>query len=189
MKASQPDRPIICIFGSYAPTDGQVLYQLAYEIGHALAAAGYCVANGGYDGTMEASHRGAKDAGGCTVGITCSIFGDYRGVKLKANRYCDREIHHEDVMSRIDAMMRMSAAYVFLEGGTGTLSELGVVWEYVAKGLIDPRPIFVVGEFWRPMVQRLIAVRPKSGRHIHLVETPEEIVSRLAELAPVQSAP
>ena len=45
-------------------------------------------------------------------------------------------------MQRIDKMMQMSAGYVFLEGGTGTLSELGLVWEYVAKGLIDPRPIF-----------------------------------------------
>src|SRR6185436_15705257 len=151
MKSNRNGQPVICIFGSYSPKSGEALYRTAYDIGHALAKAGYCVANGGYDGTMEASHRGAKEAGGCTVGITCSIFGGYRETPLKANRYCDEEIHYDNVMHRIDKMMQMSAGYVFLEGGTGTLSELGLVWEYVAKGLIEPRPIFIVGDFWRPM--------------------------------------
>jgi uncharacterized protein (TIGR00730 family) len=178
-------QPVICIFGSYSPKAPDPLYQLAYDIGHALAKAGYCIANGGYDGTMEASHRGAKDAGGCTVGITCSIFGGYREVALKANAWCDQEIHYDNVMQRIDAMMRMSAGYVFLEGGTGTLSELGLVWEYVAKGLIEPRPIFIVGDFWRPMVERLIAARPKSGELVHLVHSAEQVVAHLAVAVPV----
>jgi hypothetical protein len=185
MKAEANGVPVVCLFGSYAPKPGEALYQTAYDIGHALATAGYCVANGGYDGTMEASHRGAKDAGGCTVGITCSIFGGYRETPLKANAYCDREIHFDNVMQRIDRMMQMSAAYIFLEGGTGTLSELGLTWEYVAKGLIKPRPIFIVGDFWRPMAQRLITARPKSGKHVHLVETASEIVAVLRKKAPV----
>src|ERR1043165_3037345 len=89
-------RNTVCLFGSYTPKHGERLYQVAYEIGHALAKAGYVVANGGYDGTMEASHRGAKEAGGRTIGITCSIFGDYRGVRLQANRFCDQETHYDN---------------------------------------------------------------------------------------------
>src|SRR5205823_177498 len=130
---------------------------------------------------MEASHRGAREAGGCTLGITCSIFGDYRGMPLTANAWCDREVHYDNVMQRIDAMIQMSAVYIFLEGGTGTLSELGLAWEYVAKGLIEPRPIFIVGEFWRPLAERLIAARPKSGRHVHLVDTAEQIIAVLQQ--------
>ena len=49
------DRPIICIFGSYSPKPGEPLYEQAYQIGHELAKAGFVVANGGYDGIMEAS--------------------------------------------------------------------------------------------------------------------------------------
>lgn len=180
---SEIDRPIVCIFGSYAPQSGESLYQTAYDIGGALARAGYVVANGGYDGTMEASHRGAKDAGGATIGVTCSIFGDYRGAPLRANAFCDREIHCDQVVERIDRMMRLSRAYIFLEGGTGTLSELGFVWEFVAKGLIEPRPIFIVGDFWRPMAERLIAARPKSGRHVHLVDTADQIITVLGPAA------
>jgi len=170
------NRPIICLFGSYSPQPGEPLYEQAYAIGHALARSGYVVCNGGYDGTMEASHKGAKEAGGSTIGVTCAVFSDYRGKPLKANRYVDREIHIDNVLQRIDSMMRMSAGYVVLEGGTGTLSELGIVWEYVAKRLIDPRPIFFMGDFWRPLVDRVLAVRPKSGSHVHCVREAHEIV-------------
>jgi len=179
MKSSPNGRPIISIFGSYAPQPGEALYQQAYAVGHALGTAGYVVCNGGYDGTMEASCKGAKEAGGATIGVTCEVFNDYRGQRLRANRYVDDERCHEHILPRIEHMLRISAGYVFLEGGTGTFSELGIVWEFVAKRLIDPRPIFIFGEFWLPMVERLIAARPKSGRHLHRVQTPEQIVEIL----------
>ncbi|GMU20995.1 MAG: hypothetical protein AMXMBFR13_10910 [Phycisphaerae bacterium] len=183
MEAHSPNgRPIISIFGSYSPRPGEPLYDQAYAVGHALARSGYVVCNGGYDGTMEASAKGARDAGGQTIGVTCAVFSDYRGMPLKANRWIDREILHDNVFSRIDCMMRMSAGYVVLEGGTGTLVELGVVWEYVCKGLIEPRPIFVVGDFWCPVVERIRGVRPKSCQHVYCVESSEAIVSRLSEL-------
>ena len=168
--------PVICIFGSSSRRPGGPLYEQAYAIGHALAEAGYVVANGGYGGIMAASAKGAKDAGGSTIGITCTIFRTARGQPLKPNRYIDREIPRDDPLSRIDRMIRMSAGYVVLEGGTGTLSEFGLIWEYVAKGLIAPRPIFVVGDFWKPVVDRILAARPRHGRNVHCVQTAEQIV-------------
>jgi predicted Rossmann-fold nucleotide-binding protein len=71
----------------------------------------------------------------------------------------------------------MSAGYVVLEGGTGTLTELAIVWEHVCKNLISPRPVFVVGEFWKPTVELLVAARPKCGLHVHQVTSPNEIVA------------
>jgi uncharacterized protein (TIGR00730 family) len=177
MGESPGNRPVICIFGSYSPKRGDPLYEQAYAIGQALAEAGYVVANGGYDGTMEASARGAKDAGGHTIGVTCSVFSDYRGKPLKANRHIDREIPCDDLFTRINRMMRISAGYVFLRGGTGTLSELGLVWEHVAKGLINPRPIFIVGDFWAAVANGIVSDRPRHGQYIHRVDTPEEIVA------------
>lgn len=178
-------RPIVCIFGSYSPKPGEPLYEQAYAIGHALAKAGFVVANGGYDGIMEASAKGAKDAGGSTIGVTCDIFSDYRGRPLKANRYIDREISHKTVLGRIEQMIKMSAGYVILEGGTGTLSEFGIVWEYVAKKLIRPRPIFIVGDFWKPTVERVTAARPSHGKHVYCVNTPEEIIAIAKAAIPI----
>ncbi len=182
MSASRNGQPIVCIFGSYNTAPGDHLYEQAYAIGRSLAQAGFVVANGGYDGIMEASAKGAKDAGGSTIGVTCAIFSGYRGRPLKANRYIDREIRHDNPLSRIDEMMRMSAGYVVLKGGTGTLSELGLIWEYVAKKLIRPRPIFVVGDFWLPLVDRVLSVRPQHGKHIHRVQTAEQIVAAAKRL-------
>lgn len=182
-------QPVVCLFGSYSPKPGEPVWELAYQIGRELAAVGYVVANGGYDGIMAASAKGAKDAGGRTIGVTCSIFSPYRGQGLSANPYIDREIHCDNVLDRIMTMIRLSAGYVVLPGGTGTLSEFGLVWEYVSKGLIDSRPIFVVGDFWRPMVERMIADRPKSGRPIYLVDAPAQLVELARQLVPVQPAP
>ena len=168
--------PVSSIFGSYSPKPGEPLYEQAYKIGRALGAAGYVVCNGGYDGTMEASAKGAKAAGGTTIGVTCRIFSDYRGIPLQANRWIDREICSDNIFNRIDMMMRLSAGFVVLEGGTGTLTEFGIVWEYVCKGLMPARPIMVVGDFWRPLVERIRSVRAKSCKHVYCVNGPEEIV-------------
>ena len=173
---SSDQPPVACLFGSYAPKPGEPLYELAYHIGHALAGAGYVVANGGYGGIMRASAKGAKDAGGSTIGVTCSLFTDSRGHALKPNHYIDREILHVDLQARIEEMIQMASAFGVLEGGTGTLSEFGTAWEYVAKGVIDPKPIFIVGPFWQPTVNAILAVRPHHGQHLHCVESTEEIV-------------
>lgn len=167
---------IVTVFGSYSPKPGEPLYELAYTVGRELAAAGYVVCNGGYDGTMEASCKGAKDAGGRTIGVTCDIFSDYRGVPLRANKYVDEEIAHKDLMTRIQAMMDLGRAYVVLEGGTGTLTEFAIVWEYVCKGLLDRRPIVAVGEFWTPVVETIRRTRPKSAAFVRIAPTAAEVV-------------
>jgi uncharacterized protein (TIGR00725 family) len=167
---------IICIFGSYSIKPGETLYELAYDVGYSLAHAGYVVANGGYQGIMEASAKGAKDAGGMTIGVTCSVFEKTKEGAVHVNPYIDKQIHHHHILQRIKEMMTMSSGYVVLEGGTGTLSEFGLVWEYISKRLISPRPIFVVGDFWRPIIERILANRPHHGQHLHLVTTAQEIV-------------
>lgn len=168
---------VVTIFGSYSPKPGDSLYELAFRVGHGLAKAGCVVCNGGYDGTMEASCRGAKEAGGRTIGVTCSVFNNYRGKALRANRYVDEEIRHTSIFSRIQEMMRLGDAFVVFEGGTGTLSELAIVWEFVCKGLIDPRPIIVVGDFWSPLVERIGRVRPKHAACIVVAHDANDVVA------------
>jgi uncharacterized protein (TIGR00730 family) len=181
------DRPVICIFGSYEPQPGESLYEMAYKIGRGLAEAGYDICNGGYNGTMEASARGARDGGGSTVGVTCSIFSDPQGRPLEVNRYIDKEISSDNVLDRIRTMMEISDGFVVLPGGTGTLSELAIVWEFVAKKMLEARPIFIVGEFWKPTVEAVAAARPKHGHHVHCVRSAEEIVPLASQEVPLRS--
>jgi len=168
---------VVTIFGSYAPGPEHPLYQLAYRIGYKLAEAGYAVCNGGYGGIMLASCKGAKDAGGRTIGVTCPSVFQSRWGPMRANEYVDEEIPAPDVLSRIEQMLRLGGGYVVLEGGTGTLSELGVVWEFVNKGFVPDRPICVVGSFWWPTIERITAARPGTGACIHMVEDPEQVVA------------
>ena len=175
------DRPVICVFGSYSPKPGEPLWESAWALGQALAAAGYTVANGGYDGTMLASAQGAKAAGGATIGVTCEVFNNYRGERMQANAYIDREIGAEDLLCRIRTMMDLADGYVAMDGGTGTLLELACVWEFVCKGLTRPRPIIAYGEFWRPLVERIACVRPKHAACIHLADSPAGVVEILAQ--------
>jgi len=181
-------RKVVTLFGTYSTRPGEPLYEKAYRIGYDLASAGFVVCNGGYDGTMEAACKGAKDAGGRTIGVTCDVFSDYRGTPLKANPYVDQEIRCTNVFSRIEEMMRLGNAYVVLEGGTGTLTELAIVWEFVCKGLIDRRPIVLVGDFWMPVVECVARARAKSAAYVTMARRPEAVVSTILAANPATSA-
>ncbi len=171
----------VAIFGGYGASEGESAYTYARDIGRGLAEAGIELLNGGYDGTMRASSQGAKDAGGTTIGVTCPAdLSSARG-PMKPNKFIDLELPAPDILSRINAMMRLSGGYVFLDGGTGTLSELGVIWEFVAKGFIPPRPIVLAGATWDDLHTRLGDYRAGCTKHVHRADTPEKVVAILSE--------
>ena len=64
----------ITIFGTGRAKLGGTAYTLAYSTGKLLAHAGFTIANGGYGGTMLAAAKGAAEAGGNIIGVTCSAF-------------------------------------------------------------------------------------------------------------------
>ena len=176
-------RKTVGIFGSYAARPDEPLYREAYALGRALGSAGFTVLNGGYDGVMRASSQGAKQAGACTIGVTCPTVLKKRGTLLLPNEFLD-EIHEAPTMlTRIEAMMRACGAYVFFEGGTGTLSELGVIWEYVNKGFIRARPVVLVGDYWADLVTRIARGRPGADEHVFPVRSADDVVPVIAERA------
>jgi uncharacterized protein (TIGR00730 family) len=140
----------ITVFGSSRPRPSDPDYELAYALGSELARAGFTVCNGGYAGIMEASARGAKEAGGSTVGVTFTELGP-----RTPNRWIDRTVPETTLISRMMRLIELGDAYVVLKGGTGTLLELAAVWEHINKGLLDERPIVIVGSFWTEVVNTL----------------------------------
>ena len=64
-------KKIITIFGTSRARPGDSTFTLAYETGALLAKAGFTVANGGYGGTMLAAAKGAAEARGEIIGVTC----------------------------------------------------------------------------------------------------------------------
>lgn len=170
---------VVTVFGSARPAPGEPDYVLAYEVGAALADAGFVVCNGGYAGTMEASARGAKDGGGRTIGVVTDEF-----PIRKANLWIDTVVTAETMVARMLELVRRGDAYVVLKGGTGTLLELAAVWEFMNKNIAPPKPIVVVGDFWEGVVrtvrEQLAAEgRDAASRYVTIVGGAEECVERL----------
>jgi uncharacterized protein (TIGR00730 family) len=162
---------IITIFGTGRANSGDSAYALAYETGRLLAEADFLIANGGYGGTMTAAAKGAAEAGGQVVGVTCSAFKANR-----ANEYISREIVTSSLEERLDTLIELGQGYVVLPGGTGTLLELAKVWELKNKGFLQQgRPIILAGVFWEPLVELIEADDPESVRHLHVADGPEQV--------------
>lgn len=138
----------ITIFGSSQAKAGEADYEQARGLGCALAKAGYTICNGGYGGIMEASARGAKEGGGKTIGITTEEFGG------PPNRWIDEEIRVKKWGERLFKLIETGNAYVVLDGGTGTLVELFVVWEMSNKKFIQ-KPVVILGNRSQDLVDRV----------------------------------
>jgi uncharacterized protein (TIGR00725 family) len=143
-----------------------------------LAQAGFAIANGGYGGTMLAASKGATEAGGEVIGVTCSAFGS-----SKANEYTTREVVTHSLDERLEKLVELGRAYVVLPGGTGTLLELAKVWELKNKGFSEAdRPIILIGGFWTSLVDLVATDDPDSSRYVELVDDPKRIVEMIGDL-------
>lgn len=166
----------ITIFGTAKAKFGGATYTLAYETGKLLAQAGFTIANGGYGGTMLAAAKGAAEAGGKIIGVTCSAFAQ------TPNEYISREIVTDSLDERLDTLIKLGQAYVVLPGGTGTLLELAKVWELKNKGFIEAdKPIILVGRFWKLLVDLIAADDPDSSRYIEQADGPRQLVELIID--------
>ncbi len=168
---------IVAIFGTGRVKQSDSAYTLAYETGRILAQAGFTIVNGGYGGTMEAAAKGAAEAGGKIIGVTCSAF-----KSSTANKYVTDTIISSSLDERLDTLIRLGQAYVVLPGGTGTLLELAKIWELKNKGFLEMnKMIILIGGFWRPLVDLIATDEPDSGKYIKLADSPEQAVKLIVK--------
>ena len=144
----------VTIFGSSLPEEGSPAYMDALRLGRLCAESGFTVCNGGYAGLMEASARGAHEAGGFTVGVTCDVW------PLQANRWIAEEVRTHSYPERLMTLVERGDAYLVLPGGTGTLVELALSWELMNKSILAStvggrRPLLVWAPYWRPVIECL----------------------------------
>jgi uncharacterized protein (TIGR00730 family) len=145
---------IVTVFGSARLHPGDPHYVQAQELGAALAAKGFVVCSGGYGGVMEAVSRGAKEAGGQTLGVTSKFF------RAHPNRWVDEVVSVKTWQDRLFELIRRGHGYVTCPGGTGTLVELAVVWEMLNKGAMKKKPLVALGDFWQPVIECMREAEP-----------------------------
>ncbi len=136
--------PCVTVFGSARFPERHPHYELARELGRALANAGYAVMTGGGPGIMEAANRGAKEGGGLSLG--CSIKLPF---EQKTNPYVDKFIEFEHFFVRKVMLVKYSTAFVVMPGGFGTLDEAFEVITLAQTGKLERFPVVgMVKDFW-----------------------------------------
>jgi uncharacterized protein (TIGR00730 family) len=135
--------PIITIFGSSSCKEESELYNMANKVGKILAMKGYTTASGGYTCIMDAISKGTVENNGKSIGITTDEI-----TMVKASKYLTEEFREKSLMSRLELMINIAEAFVFLPGSTGTLTELALVWDKQKLGLIPIRPSYLIGKTW-----------------------------------------
>jgi uncharacterized protein (TIGR00730 family) len=166
-------RPLIAVFGSSAVREGDDVYRLARDLGHALASAGADVMTGGYSGTMEACSRGAHEAGGHVIGVTVELF-EARG---PMNPWVIERVHTATLYERLRHLVERASGFVTLPGSIGTLTELFLVWTMLSVAGRTHAPLVVVGEPWPQLLDALRhphLVVPQLFDHVLVAATPEE---------------
>jgi uncharacterized protein (TIGR00730 family) len=137
--------PCVTVFGSARFRDGHRYYEMAQELGGALAEAGYAVLTGGGPGIMEAVNRGAKEAGGLSLGCNVEL-----PREQEHNAYLDRFFEFEYFFVRKVMLVKYSQAFVVLPGGLGTLDEVFETATLMQTGKIEAFPIVAMGlDFWK----------------------------------------
>jgi uncharacterized protein (TIGR00730 family) len=143
--------PCVTVFGSARYGESHPYYALGREVGAAIAELGLTVMTGGGPGIMEAANRGAREAGGRSVG--CNIELEH---EQEPNRYLDRRVTCRYFFVRKVLLFKYSCAFVALPGGLGTLDELSEALTLIQTGKIAGFPVILVGrDYWQPFADLL----------------------------------
>lgn len=140
--------PCVTVFGSARFRHGHRYYELSRRVGAALSTRGFTVMTGGGPGVMEGANRGAREAGGRSIGCNI-VLPEEQG----ANPYCDRVITFNYFFVRKVILVKYSYAFVCLPGGFGTMDEIFETATLIQTGKIHRFPIVLMGmEYWRPLI-------------------------------------
>jgi uncharacterized protein (TIGR00725 family) len=167
----------VSVFGGATAHPEETRYQDAQRLGGLLAQRGHTVLTGGYMGTMEAASRGAAEAGGHVIGVTCAEIERWRNAQ--ANPWVKEEWKVETLTDRLTLLIERCDAALALPGGPGTLAEIALLWNRMIVASLPVRPLILIGAGWQATFDALIQ---SQGPYIH------EPQRRLLTFAPTVEA-
>ena len=176
---------IVTIFGGSKCNEASHEYQQAMEIGARLAEAGFTICTGGYLGVMEAASRGAREKGGRVFGIVMNQF------KSEPNRYLTDKVASAHFYERLQNLITRSVGFIAIRGGMGTVTEISLVWNKLMTGVLEPRPLVLLGESWKKVVEAWkdnLVVSDEDIALLDFANTAEEACRIVIEKSPAMTA-
>lgn len=143
--------PCVSIFGSARTKPEHRFYKLAEEIAYKLTLEGYGIITGGGPGIMEAANKGAKTAGGKSVGLNIEL-----PFEQSANAFIDSDklISFDYFFVRKLMFIKYAQGFVVLPGGFGTMDELFEALTLIQTNKIGRFPIVLVDiKFWSGIIE------------------------------------
>ena len=172
--------PAVSVFGSARSKPSDTEYKLAEELAGHIVKAGFDVITGGGPGLMEAANKGAKEAGGNSVGLHIHL-----PLEQQANDYLDVQVNFKYFFIRKVMFIKYAMAYVALPGGFGTLDELSEALVLIQTRRIRPFPIVLMGtDFWagldewfRKTLIETKFISPENLELFTIIDDPEEVAA------------
>jgi hypothetical protein len=139
---------------------------------------------GGGSGIMEAANRGAKDAGGLSLGCNITL-----PREQKPNAYLDKFIQFDHFFARKVMLVKYSTAFVVMPGGFGTLDETFEIATLMQTNKLERFPLIAVGtDFWSPLISfardtmiREGTLSVEDAQFVQRVDTAEDVVRIIRE--------
>jgi uncharacterized protein (TIGR00730 family) len=180
--------PCVTVFGSARFLEDHPYYQLALKMGAALARMGFTVMTGGGPGIMEAASRGAKEAGGFTVGCNIVLPEEQR-----LNPYLDRSVSFDHFFVRKVMLVKYSYAFVVMPGGIGTMDELFEALTLIQTHKIENFPVVLMGiEYYRPLMAvlvKMVAAGTISNTDLDLLLLTDSVEEAVAHIGSTPCGP
>jgi uncharacterized protein (TIGR00730 family) len=183
----------VSVFGSARTPRDSEYYEIAVQLGAALAEAGYAVITGGGPGAMEAANKGACDAGGTSVGLGIEL-----PFEQELNEWVDIGVLFRYFFVRKTMFVKYAQAFVILPGGFGTLDELFEALTLVQTRKVTRFPVILFGSaYWSGLIDwirdTMVAqgtVGPTDLELLHVTDDVAEVVRVIqeADAARVQNA-
>jgi uncharacterized protein (TIGR00730 family) len=177
-------RPAVSLFGSARVSEQHPVYGQARDIASRLVEAGFAIVTGGGPGVMEAANRGAREAGGVSVGFNIELPHEQR-----VNPYLDIEVTFKHFYARKTMFVKAAEGFVIFPGGFGTLDELFESLTLIQTGKVLHFPVVLFDtRYWRPLLDwiedRPLAegmVSPEDVSLLLLTDDSEEAVETIVE--------
>jgi uncharacterized protein (TIGR00730 family) len=135
----------VSIFGSSKSKPSDSCYKLAEQTAYMMAKNGYAIITGAGPGVMEAANKGAKRAGGESIGLNILI-----PTMQKPNKYVTRLLEFKYFFCRKVMFAKYSKAFLVFPGGFGTLDELFEAITLVQTKRVDPFPVILLDKaYWK----------------------------------------